>query len=43
MKEKGLKSDGLFDWLLKRDGKVDVPSKPVAGPTAKKIVWQTKV
>ena len=44
MKTNGLKSDNLYDWLLKRDGKQDVPAqKPVVASTNKKIVWQTKV
>jgi len=44
MKKNGLKSDNMYDWLLKRDGKTDVPaSKVVVASTNKKIVWQTKV
>jgi hypothetical protein len=42
MKTNGFKSDGLYDWLLKRDNKTDVQAKPVASSTNKKIVWQTK-
>jgi len=43
MKTNGFKSDGLYDWLLKRDNKTDVSAKPVASSTNKKINWQTKV
>lgn len=37
----GFKNDGLYDWILKRDGKTDAPAKTAS--TSKKIVWQTKV
>jgi hypothetical protein len=37
MVKNGLKSDGLYDWILKREGKTDVAAKTAS--TSKKIVW----